>query len=475
MYRSLLALLLLAGPACMAQVRVPHLVGDGMVLQRDKPIRIWGFASPGEKVTVRFAGETAEGVTGDNGIWATVLGPKKAGGPFTMDINGINHIWLKNILVGDVWICAGGGKMAIPLGTIADTGMVSHADDFPVRTFHVPLRYDYKGPRQNVTGHWETVTPETARSLSAIGWLFAREVNERHHIPIGLIEVCAPDAPAEAWLSPSTLRHFPGYNEIAAHYADSSFAEGAGPADPMATGGLYNGMLAPIWPYTVKGVLWWQGEANVKEAPGYGTVFPTLINDWRAHWGEPGLPFLYVQLEGHGSAVEAGVQQSGWAEVREAQRTAMVLPATGMVVAADLGEVDEADHLKLEEIGRRLLLCAETVAYGKANMIYTGPLYHSMKVHGDKVHLTFTEAGTDLIVKGGGELRGFTIAGDDGRFVTAKAETDGKKVVVWSESVAKPVAVRYGWADNPAGINLFNRDILFKDGLPAPPFEGHVK
>jgi sialate O-acetylesterase len=289
------------------------------------------------------------------------------------------------------------------------------------------------------------------------------------------------------------LKHFPEYAGAAARYADSSWAEGAGPADRMAPGGLYNGMLAPMWPYTVRGVLWWQGETNVGEAGKYGTVFPTLINDWRGHRGEPGLPFLYVQLEGHGSAepwgqespgssgssgqepVQEQQQKSQWAVVREAQRMTLALPATGMAVAADLGEVDERHRRGLGEISRRLFLAAETVAYGKKNAIYTGPLYHSMKAHGDKVHLLFTEVNTDLIVKGGGQLRGFTVAGADGRFVPANAETDGKKVIVWSESVAQPVMVRYGWADNPGGINLFNRDILFKDGLPAPPFEGQVK
>ncbi|HVS96444.1 MAG TPA: hypothetical protein VHE54_08150, partial [Puia sp.] len=212
---------LFAGSVCVAQVRVPHLVGDGMVLQRDKPVRVWGFGSPGEKVTVRFAGESAEGVTGDNGVWAVVLGPKKAGGPYTMDIDGINHIWLKNILVGDVWICAGGEKMALPLGKVTDTDLVAHAGDIPVREFRVPLRYEFKAPRQNVTGHWEAVTPETASPMSAIGWLFAREVYAKYHVPIGLIEVCAPDAPAEAWLSPGALRHFPEYASVADRYADS--------------------------------------------------------------------------------------------------------------------------------------------------------------------------------------------------------------------------------------------------------------
>ena len=302
MNRWLVWALLLTGPVSIAQVRVPHLVGDGMVLQRDMPLRIWGFGSPGEGVTVKFAGETVSGVTGSNGIWTAVFSPKKAGGPYTMDINGINHIWLKDIMIGDVWVCAGGRHMEMPLGRMTDTGLVAHAGDLPIRRFHVPLRYDYKTPKQNVTGHWETVTASNASSLSAVGWLFAREVYERYRVPIGLIDACAADAPAEAWLSPSALRMFPKYANAAARYMDSSWTEGVAPADRMAPGGLYNGMLAPLGLYTVRGVLWWQGETNVGEADGYGAVFSTLINDWRGHWAQNDLPFLYVQLEGYGAA-----------------------------------------------------------------------------------------------------------------------------------------------------------------------------
>lgn len=466
------------------------MVGDGMVLQREMPIRIWGFATPGEKVTVRFAGETGSGVTEDNGIWVVILGPKKAGGPYTMDINGINHIWLQNIMIGDVWVCAGGEHMELPLGALKDTGSITHAADLPIREFHVPLRYDFKGPRENVTAHWEPLTPERAPEFSAIAWFFAKEVYEAYHVPIGLIDVCAAGAPAEAWLSPRALKDLPAYAAVAARYADSSQPEGKEPADPRVPGGLFNGMLAPISLYTVRGVLWWQGEANVAEAKDYGTVLPALIEDWRVHWGDNDLPFVYVQLEGHGPVrpwaqgpeqrVDQGAmpeppQESQWAELRDAQRLTLTLPATGMAVSADLGETDAAHPGNLPEIARRLMLAAESAAYGKKNFIYTGPLYQSMKAHGNKVHLMFDEVNTDLIVKGGGELRGFTIAGADFHYVPAKAITDGKKVIVWSDAVAHPVSVRYGWADDPAGINLFNRDILFKDGLPASPFEGHIK
>lgn len=469
--------LVLSGPASYAQIRVPRLVSDGMVLQRDMPLRIWGFGSPGERVTVKFAGESASGVTDDNGKWVVQLGPKKAGGPYTMDIDGINHIWLKNILVGEVWFCSGQYNMQLPMEKVREqyADAIAHADDVPVREFRVNEHYDYKGPRENVSGgRWETATPASVLEFSALGYLFARRIYEQYHCPVGLINACVGDAPAEAWLSPETLQNFPGYASAAARYADSTFPEGTGPADRMAPGGLFNGMIAPADLYTVRGILWWQGEANVARAGEYTGLFPALINDWRGQWNEGEMPFLYVQLEAHGAA-SATAAESRWAELREAQRMALQLPGTGMTVTADLDSAGSLRPQDLDEIARRLMLSAEAVAFGKKEIIFSGPLFESMKAHGDRMHVMFTEVNTGLIVKGGGELKGFAIAGDDNIFYPAHAETDGKKIVVWSERVPHPEAVRYGWADNPWGMNLYNRDILFKDGLPAPPFTGAAK
>jgi len=454
------------------------MVSDGMVLQRDLPLRIWGFASPGERVTVNFAGETASGVTGDNGKWVVHLAPKKAGGPFSMDISGINHIFLKNILVGEVWVLSGQNGMAMPLAAVQEKypEMITKSGELPIRQFGVPLRYDFKGPRDNAPpgAHWETASPVTVPSFSALGYFFARAVYNEYHVPVGLINVCAPDAPAEAWLSRDALRVFPDYAAIAARYADSSFKDGTGPADPMATGGLFNGMIAPVCTQTVRGVIWYPGGANLAKPAEYASMLPMLINDWRRYWDEGAMPFLVVQAPAHGPAKEMP-EESHWAELRESQRKAMSLPGMALVVSADLGDVDDVPGQNREELARRLLLAAEDVAYEKKNFIASGPMYHSMKVHGDRIHINFNDVNTGLIVKGGGELKGFAVAGEDGHFVAAKASIDGKSVVVWSEQVAHPVAVRYGWADNPAGANLYNRDILFKDGLPAPPFAGHVK
>ena len=469
--------LVLSAPASIAQIRVPRLVSDGMVLQRDLPIRIWGFGSPGGKVTVKFAGETASGVTDDGGKWVVELGPRKAGGPYTMDIDGINHIWLKDIMVGEVWFCAGQHNMQLPMGKVREqyAGVIAHAGDLPIREFRIGEHYDYKAPRSNVSsGHWETASPGSVLSFSAVGYLFAKRIYEQYHCAVGLINACVGDAPAEAWLRPAALQQLPEYASAAARYADSTFPEGTGPADRMAPGGLFNGMIAPADAYTVRGVLWWQGEANVLKAGEYTGLFPALIIDWRQHWNEGAMPFLYVQLEAHGP-VSAASAESRWAGLREAQRMALQLPGTGMTVTADLDSTGSLQPQDLDEIARRLMLSAEGIAYGKKNVIFTGPLFESMKAHGDKMHVMFSEANTGLIVKGDGELKGFAIAGEDNTFFPAHAETDGKKIVVWSEQVPHPAAVRYGWADNPFGMNLYNRDILFKDGLPAPPFAGRAK
>jgi len=447
--KLLIALLsaLLAGKVVMAQVKVPRLVSDGMVLQREAPIRIWGWASPGEKITIKFDGETASGVTDDRGKWVVVLSPKKAGGPYAMDINGINHIWLKNIMVGEVWVCAGQSNMELPMERVKEkySDIIAHSDNGSIRQFKVPQRYDSTGPRENLSGgKWESANPSTVPGFSAIAYFFARELNERYHVPVGLINTAAGDRPDEAWMSTNAT-------------------------------GFYNGMIAPVVNYTIKGVIWYPGEADVSRASEYITTFPLLIADWRHQWNQGVFPFLFVQLEGYG-VVKDQAEESNRAALRDAQRMALALPKTGMAATMDLGESNDMHPLNKADVSKRLMLAAEHVAYGRGNMIWTGPVYHSMKVKGDKVHVHFTEVENGLIVKGGGELHGFAVAGADNHFVPAKAVIEGKNVVVaWSESVPNPVAVRYAWADNPQGANLYNRDILFNDGLPAPSFAGRSK
>jgi len=474
---SWIGLLLLSGWSAQCQVRVPRLVGDGMVLQRDIPIRIWGFGSPGERVTVKFDGETGSGVTDDNGRWLVIFSPKKAGGPYTMDIDGINHIWIQNIMVGEVWFCAGGTGMQLTMEKVKDryANLIAGADRVPVRQYRIATRYDCKGPRQNVPGgSWASANPTSVLDFSALAYLFAVQLYSHYHVTIGLINASVADAPAEAWLSPQALPSFPSYAAVAERYMDSSYAEGAGPADRMTTGGLFNGMIAPADTYTVRGVLWCEGAADVSKSSEYQGIFASVIGDWRLHWGQVSLPWIYVQAGAHGAAGQHE-EESPWAEFREAQRLVLGVPATGMAVSADLGEEKDGEFPNEEELAKRLVLSAEGVAYEKPDMIYTGPLFHSVRIRHNEVSIRFDAVESGLVIKGGGEIRGFELAGADNHFYPAKAVIEGKKVKVTSDQVSNPVAVRYGWADNPQGINLINRDRLFQDGLPASPFEARKK
>ena len=469
-----IGLLLLSGWCANGQVRVPRLVGDGMVLQRDIPIRIWGFGSPGERVTVKFDGETGSAVTDDNGRWLVIFSPKKAGGPYTMDIDGINHIWIKNIMVGEVWFCSGGTGMQLTMGKVKDryADLITRADQVPVRQFRIAMRYDFKGPRQNVSsGGWELASPSSVLNFSTLAYLFAVKLYDDYHMTVGLIDASVADAPAEAWLSPRALVSFPAFAAVADRYSDSSYAEGTGPASRTATGGLFNGMIAPAAMYTVRGVLWCQGEANISKPDEYQEIFSSLIGDWRMQWGQISLPWIYVQAGAQGAAGQQS-DESRWAELREAQRLTLGVPLTGMAVSADLGEEKEGEFPNEEELAKRLVLSAEGVAYEKADMISSGPLYHSVRIRRNRVSVRFDAVESGLIIKGGGVIHGFELAGADNHFYPANAVIEGKKVVVTCDQVPNPVAVRYGWADNPQGINLINRDRLFQDGLPATPFEG---
>jgi sialate O-acetylesterase len=466
--------LLLSVWSARGQVRVPRLVGDGMVLQRDIPIRIWGFSSPGEQVTVKFDGETGRGVADEKGKWLVIFSPKKAGGPYTMDIDGINHIWIKDIMVGEVWFCSGGAGMQLSMEKVKDryADLITQADRVPVRQFRIATRYDFKGPRQNVsTGKWESATSSSVLNFSALAYLFALQLNDQFHVTVGLIDASVGDAPAEAWLSPRALVSFPAFAAAADLYRDSSYAEGTGPTDRMATGGLFNGMISPACTYTVRGVLWCQGEANIKKPDEYEEIFSSLIGDWRMQWGQIGLPWIYVQAGAHGTAGQQP-EESHWAELREAQRLVLSVPMTGMAVSADLGEEEDGEFPNEKELAKRLALSAYGVAYEKADMIYTGPLYRSVRIRHNTVSIRFDAVESGLIIKGGGEIHGFELAGADNHFYPAKAVIEGKKVVVTCNQVPNPVVVRYGWADNPQGINLINRDRLFQDGLPTSPFEG---
>ena len=613
-----------------AAVKLPRLVSSGMVLQRDVPLTIWGWASPSEKVKVEFRGASFQTKADKEGNWQLELPATPAGGPFKLEINEVE---LTDILVGEVWLSSGQSNMELPVRRVMDLYVdeINQVDNSNIRLFRSSTRKEPEVAQPDYPdGAWLPATPQNIGEFSAVSWFFANDLYKKYQVPIGIISTAIGGSPAEAWLSedkatgylapwkaqkahsdsireviratePDKLaynwnvevdKNDPGagrwskadadvsdWNQIslpgswldkgvelrngsvwfckefeladslAAQTAilrlgriidsDSAFVNGVFvgnityqyppriytvpqgvlktgtnrvmvrvfsqggrggfveekpyelcvgsqivdltgewnyrvgavlnppqvPGSPgFMPGGLYNSLIHPAINYTIKGVIWFQGESNTGRGKQYEQLFKDLIQNWRAQFTQADMPFLFVQLANLGLPLKQPVE-SGWAEVRDAQRRALELPNTGMAVTFDIGEWNDIHPLNKKEVGRRLFLEAERVAYGDTSVISSGPLYESMKVDRGSIILSFKSVGLGLYANS--LLRGFQIAGDDGRFVWADAVVLSKnKVKVWNREVLNPVSVRYAWEDNPVGANLKN-----KEGLPASPFD----
>lgn len=653
MFMRLTVLFLILFPFFIAhsQVVLPRLVSDGMVLQRDTPLTLWGWASPNEKVEIQFNGNAYHSTTGRDGKWVVTLPKMPAGGPYAMDIRASNHIVIRNILVGDVWICSGQSNMELPIHRVevAYPGLVEKAHNPNIRHFAVSTTYRFEDEAEDFqSGEWQETTPENIRNFSAVGYFFAKALYDKYQVPIGLIRIAVGGSPAEAWLSEETIKKYPEYFETLTLYKDGAVVDSiierdrkivgdwnknvdendlgrtesiqwidntyifsawetmevpglwddnpfdmneqerhetvAGTATtngviwfkkevniakellgqpamlvlgalvdrdevyvngkfvgstgyqypprryalpegvlkegnniitirlvsntgrggfvpdkfyglvvgddtlnlqgtwqykvgyaskPMPGGqvtfhyqpsGLYNAMVAPALNYKIKGAIWYQGESNTDDPEEYVQLMKDMINDWRRNFNQGDFPFLFVQLANFMS-VRDQPMESNWAALREAQLKTLEIPNTGMAVAIDIGEWNDIHPLNKKDVGERLALAAQKVAYGDKKVVHSGPIYKSMKVKGNRVILSFEEIGSGLVAKGGEPLKQFAIASKDKQFVWAEAKIEGNTVVVWSDEVDKPVAVRYAWADNPEGANLYN-----KEGLPASPF-----
>jgi sialate O-acetylesterase len=644
---ALCCYLLLICQTAFCNVRLPRLVSDGMVLQRDTAVKIWGWADAGEKVTATFNGKTHSAVADPNGKWMVTLPPAKAGGPYNMEIKAENEIILKNILIGDVWLCSGQSNMELTMEEVKDKypNEIANSDNNSIRQFEVPDKYYFDAPREDLeSGTWESANPKTIFKFTAVGYFFAKELYQKYHVPIGLINASLGGSPAQAWMSEDALKAFlediatlqkykdPAYIKqiedkdkaaqdawygrinredkgiapgeklwfdttydasqwptmnVPGHWADGPLgpvngvvwfrkeidvpASMAGkparlwlgrivdgdetyfngkkvgaityewpprkydiPADLLKEGkntivvrvincnswarggfvkdkpyelvgegqtidlkgpwqyklgitmdpippttfvrwqpvGLYNGEIAPLLNYSIKGVIWYQGESNTRKPLEYQKLFPTMIADWRQRWNQGDFPFLYVQLTSFMAAKDQP-SESNWAELREAQLKTLSVPNTAMAVTIDIGEAADIHPLNKEDVGKRLALAAEKLAYGEKDVVYSGPIYKSMTIDGNKITLTFTDTDGGLVARGCSELKYFAIAGQDKKpvvslsnpFVWAKAKIEGDKIIVWNDEITNPVAVRYAWADNPDTANLYN-----KAGLPASPF-----
>jgi len=625
--------LFLAQPI-FAQLRLPRLISNGMVLQRNKPLTIWGWATPGETITVQLNNAVATTQTDATSQWRINLPAQKPGGPYTIHIKGHRQITLTDIWIGDVWLCSGQSNMELTMDRVKYKypEEMKAEGNLPIRQFLVPDKYNFNSPQQDVDdGSWLPVNQQNIGQFSAVAYFFAKEIYAHQKIPIGLIKAALGGSPAEAWISEEALQPFPQYlteaqklksqayidsiedadrkrsadwyktvnandeglrnnwhnsNGYSANWqpitlpgywadtyagafngvvwfsktidvptsfigksvklelgrivdADSVFVNGRfagttsyqypprryilpvnllqpgantitirvvnnsgrggfvldkryelttdsdtinlagawqykiGAVMPPLPGqtfvrwkplGLYNAMIAPLTPFAIKGILWYQGEANAGRPADYQQLMQTLIANWRTKWQEPNLPFLYVQLANYMETKESP-QSSSWAALRQQQLNTLSVPNTGMAVAIDIGDWNDIHPENKKAVGYRLSLLARKLVYGEKKLVASGPLYQSNKIKGNTIVISFSNTGSGLTTSDGKPLQQFAIAGVDKKFVWAKAIIQKNKVVVWHESIKEPVAVRYAWADNPDGANLCN-----KEKLPASPF-----
>lgn len=487
---SLLTVLFIVSIAT-ADVRLPAVIGENMVLQQHSEAAIWGWADAGEEVTVQagWSGRKATTKTDAEGKWTLKVATPKAGGPHKLVISGKNMITLENILIGEVWVCSGQSNMQWTVSNSNNSNEeIANAKHPNIRLFYVK-REVAETPQNDCEGQWQECSPETIPGFSAVAYFFGRKLHSDLNVPIGLIHTSWGGTPSEAWTRREILESNKDFKPICERYqaavdnwtqikkdydqkvADwkevsaKAKAEGKkapgypgqpyGPGHSHSPAGLYNAMIAPLIPYTIKGAIWYQGESNAGRAYQYRTLFPAMIKNWRDDWKLGSFPFYFVQIAPY-------VGQNP--EIREAQLIAYRnTPNTGIVVTTDIGNVNNIHPRNKQDVGKRLGMWALANTYGCEDIIYSGPLYKGFKVEEDKIRISFDHVGGGLVAKGG-DLTYFIIAEDGKDFVPAKAVIDGDTIVVYSDQVKKPAAVRFGW-ENSAEPNLFN-----KEGLPASPF-----
>lgn len=468
-------------------LRINVLFADGMMLQRDRPCPVWGSAAAGDEVSVAIAGQTKTARAGADGRWSVRLDPLSAGGPHEMTVTGTATLVVKDILVGEVWIAAGGSNMEMPLKSAKIAQTAADDDAIARLRFFTVAKGSAEEPQSDTSGSWISGRSEGVGDVSAAAYYFARDVQRALKVPVGIVQASADDSRADQWVSRRGLGSTRGgrgsltlYGMQIANYRDT-YAKYQGsllraeearkkgeapprvlpePPKPFPICDLYNARIAPLIPFAIRGAIWYQGEAEVFQTWAYETLFPGLIRSWREEWGQGDFPFGYVQLAGQGPRADPG--PSLLAQFRDAQLKALALPHVGMASAIDIGDEDSVRPRNKEEVGRRLALWALAEAYGQ-NVVHSGPLLDSIKIEQDKIRILFKHVGGGLKPPEG-RLRGFRMSGDFRIFVDADAVIDGDTVVVSSREVKWPAAVRYGWSDNPDG-NLMN-----KEGLPASPF-----
>jgi len=497
--------LLFAQTVVYAEIRLPRVIGSNMVLQRDVEVPIWGWASAGEKITLTLVTEVdaveavfSTAVVADaKGNWKTKLPAMQAGGPYTLRITGSNTLELTNILFGEVWICSGQSNMRWSVRASKDSGAEIAAATYPeIRLFSVPRRPSGL-PQQDVAADWHETTPETIPDFSAVAYYFGRKLYKNLDVPIGLINTSWGGTRIEPW---TPVAGFADLSSLGAIYREVQAVqtryreqlpqkveeiEGwlAETREALETGGtltpmpdnqhplshqgrptaLYNGMVHPVVPYAIRGAIWYQGESNLRDGMLYHEKMKALINGWRSVWEQGDFPFYFVQL----APFNYGGRDASpffLPQIWEAQTATLTLPNTGMAVTNDIGNLRDIHPRNKQEVGRRLALWALAKTYGRADVVHSGPVYKSMRIEVGTIRLSFDAIGGGLMSRDEKPLTWFEIAGEDKQFVEAEAIIDGDTVVVSSNTVASPVAVRFGWHQS-AEPNFVNRE-----GLPASAF-----
>jgi sialate O-acetylesterase len=505
--------LTVAASPLTAAVRMPTVFTDNMMLQRDRPVRIWGWADAGESVEVRLAGATAQAKADAKGQWLVELPALKAGGNLELTVVAGNTVTLRNLIVGDIWVCSGQSNMEMTLNGCVGAEEDAKGANLPAIR-RIKFNHVVSGVEQDdapTATQWQVCTPETVPGFTAVGFYFAREIVKKTGVPVGIVDANWGGTPIEPWVATAGLagvealkpqheakqealrayrEQLPKTLEAVEAWVAQTRRDLAGgmpvSAPPAVSGppdggwsGMYNAMIHPIVKLPIKGALWYQGESNGGEGESYYHKMDALIGGWRKVWAQGDFPFYFVQLASFQAVTDDAAGGNGWAKLREAQRKAMRLPNTGMAVITDtvpLAERDDIHPRNKYDVGMRLAQWALGRDYGLKDTVVSGPLMKEMEIAEGKVRLKFEHTGGGLMAgkkdglavaaeQAGTKLKGFAVAGADRNWVWADAVIEGDAVVVSAAEVKEPLAVRYAYRMNPEGSNLYN-----KAGLPASPF-----
>ncbi len=498
-YLFLSASLTLLAPCIRADVTLPAIFSDHMVLQAEAPVPVWGWAQANEQVTVSIGEQSKTGKADANGKWMIKLDKLKSGQATVLTVKGNNTITIQDVLTGEVWLCSGQSNMAMTVSKSKDFEQEKAAADFPrIRMFREASAAN-PSVQEKCNGKWEVCSPNTVGGFSATAYFFGRELYQKINQPVGLINTSVGGTPIEAWTSLEALKGPPelkptfehwakmeaewdpekekaNYETQLAKYKEALAKEGgdtnkalraprktvAPLTNPRRPTNLFNSKIAPLIPYAIRGAIWYQGEANASPNGLYDLTLPLMIKDWRTRWNQGDFPFAWVQLPGCMKAQEKPVEDSGWACIREFMLKSLSVPNTGMAITIDVGEAGNIHPINKQEVGKRLAMWALAKVYGQ-NCASSGPLPSGHEIKGSEIICSFKNTDGGLLAREG-ELKGFAIAGADKNWVKGSAKIDGDKVIVSSPEVKEPKAVRYAWASNPE-CNLFNGA-----GIPASPF-----